>query len=111
MIVFARVHAAHQAQVVHLLRGLRQQLRNVNARHRGGNRAERATGRRARLGVPAFQLAESAVHVEHDDSFLVGAQLVGDRRIGEHAEPAGDRPGARRRQRAEKLPPRDAMFR
>ena len=89
VVVFAGVDAADQAQVVHLLGGLRQQLRDVDAGHGGGNRAERPAGVGARLGVPAFELAQAAVHVEHDDPLLIGLQLVGNRRIGKHAEPAG----------------------
>ena len=71
MVVLAGVHAAHQAEVVHLPGDIRQQLRDLDARDRRADRAERAAGLGARLGIPALELAQAAVHVEDDDPLLV----------------------------------------
>ena len=63
-----------------------KQLADVNAGHRGGNRAERAAGVGLGLGVPAFQLAQAAGHVDAEDLLLVRRELAGLRRPQEGAE-------------------------
>ncbi len=94
VIVFLGVHAADDGQVVHLLGRLRQQLADVHARHRRGNRAKRPAGFGAGLGVPAFELAQAAVHVEDDDPLLLLGKLLGRERT---SKPAQGRPRPRPR--------------
>ena len=60
VVVLGGVDAADQGQPVHLLGGVRQQLADVDAGHRGRDGLERAAGVGAGLGVPGFQLADAA---------------------------------------------------
>ena len=94
VIVLGRVDAAGDRQMVHLLGRHRQQFADVDAGDRGRDRPERPAGGRARLRVPAFQLAQPAVHVEDDDAALF--RLPGPRPgagTGERAEPGDDAAG------------------
>ena len=93
VVVLAGVDAAHQAEVVHLPGDVRQQLGDLDAGHRGADRAERAAGLGAGLGVPAFELAQAAVHVEDDDPLLILLELRGRERPREDAQAADHRPG------------------
>ena len=71
MVVFARINTANDRQSMHLPGGLWKQFADVSSRNRRWDRTEWPSRRRTRLGVPAFQLAESAVHIEHDHPFLL----------------------------------------
>jgi len=86
VIVFRRVDTADQAQVLHLLCCFWQQFTDVNSGHGGGDGQERSTGFDTGFRVPAFQLAESAVHVENDDAFLIGFECGSDAGICEGSE-------------------------
>jgi hypothetical protein len=110
VVIFSGVDAAHEAEVVHLLGGIRQKFADMDAGHRGWYRTERAAGGGARLRIPAFELAQSAVHVEHDDAFLIALQLVGDDGIGEHAQPAHHGAAGGRGHGAQELPASDPML-
>ena len=99
VVVLGGVDAADQGQAVHLLGGVRQQLADVDAGHRGGDGLERAAGVGAGLGVPGFQLADAAGQPDDEDALLRLLQLPGGGRVdqaaeAEHAEP---RPPSRRR--------------
>ena len=72
VIVLVRVDAANEREVVHLLRRVRQEFTNLDARRGSGNGAERAAGGGAGLRIPAFQLTESAGHA-HDEKALLFA--------------------------------------
>ena len=111
VVVLAGIDAAHDCQVVHLLRGLREQFRDVQAGDARRNRAERTACRGAGLRIPALELAEAAVHIEHDDALLIALQLIGDHGIGEHAQPAHYGAAGGRGHGAQELPASDPMLR
>ena len=77
VIAIARVDAANERQLIHMLRRHRQQFGNVRSGNRSRNRPERSTGVCLRLRIPTFQLAQSARHVDDNDPFLVFGQLGG----------------------------------
>ena len=93
VIVFFGVDAADHRQVVHLLGRVRQQFADVHAGHGSGNRAERPAGVGARLGIPAFQLAQAAGHVNHQHALLLPGQFRTGRGTRKQTQPAGN--GAR----------------
>ena len=70
VIAVARVDAAHEAEIVHLLGRVRQQFGNVNARHAGLDGAERPAGIGVRLRIPALELAQPARHAHHNHALL-----------------------------------------
>ena len=50
---------------------LRKQLTDVDSRHGCGNRKKRSAGVRSRFWIPTLQLTQPAMHVKHDDAFLI----------------------------------------
>ena len=56
------------------------------------------------FGIPTFELAQAAGHVEDDDPLLIGFQLLGNERVRKHAKAAG----AERRRRHAAIEPKIA---
>ena len=82
VVVLGGVDAPHQTEVVHLPGDIGQQLGDLNSRDGRADCTERAAGVGAGLGVPAFELAQTAVHVEKDDPLLIVHELLWRRRDG-----------------------------
>jgi len=76
---------------MHLLGRVGQQLTDLDAGHAGGDGTERSAGIGARLGIPAFQLAETPRHEENEHAFLLRGQLTRHRGSDQVAQP-GDVP-------------------
>ena len=89
VVVVGGVDAADQGHAVHLRGGVRQQLADVNAGHRGGDGLEGTAGIGAGFGVPRFQLAGPAQQQDDKDPFLSRVQLARGERLDERAETEG----------------------
>src|SRR5207237_590269 len=99
--------AADDCELVHLLRGARQQLADVDAGDRRRDGAERAAKGGVRLGVPALELADAAVEPDEEDLFALLLHLLRDEWRRQRAEgQPGDGPG----RAAEPLAARQQVF-
>ena len=86
MVVFARVDTTDDCQSMHLFGSFGKQFTNVGSRYGSRYRPEWSTRRCPWLWVPAFQLAESPMHVEHHHPLLLFRQFGCGRRLSQNRQ-------------------------
>ncbi len=99
--------AAHHAHPVHLLRQLRHEFGEMDARHARRDAAKRSAKSRVRLRIPALELADPAIKPQEEDLLVALAHFLRGGPGEQSAQPAHrQRPDTR----AEKTPARHRMF-
>ena len=72
MIDLLRMHGPNHRELIHVTRGLGEQLRNLNPGHIGGDRPEGAV----RLRIPGIDVAGAALQPQQDHGLSLGFALV-----------------------------------